>query len=174
MFNQFKSTLFKSINLNPESYPELLPFLQDIRLVGDRVGINFLMKIRDKNANINEFDSEREIVVNHSNYIEGAYNQNTDTWEAYFDMKDNKDLVIALQNYVDNFTGEINPKFSDLDFNQKRSFVEGLENYIKEVKQRIVEKETDIEKTNREIKEMKSDNETFDDLRLEAKKKGLI
>lgn len=176
----FQQLLFKTINLNFDGeLKDLKPFCRDIALENDKIVITF-------SDYLNVFDTElkrnKEILLDNNlveklcsmaGFVDGISSTQEYVFRAYF-TSENIELVKSLYRYVDYLTGEIQHMFQEPVLEQKNNYIDTTKQEIIDLEKLVLARKDLLEKAEEELKRMKQENSLADDLKFEAKKKGLL
>jgi len=176
----FQQILLNTLNINFEiELKELQPFFRNIEVQNNQIVITFsdYHNVYDQELGIvKEIPLDNNMVAKISsipNFVTAKSSTQEYTFKAYF-THEYIELIKSLSEKVDRFTGEIQYTYSEAELNQKSIYIATTKQEIRDLEELIIARKELLEKAENELKLMKQENILVDDLKFEAKKKGIL
>lgn len=176
----FKQILLNLVKINFETeFKELQPFFKDIVVENNQIVVTFsdyYNHYDDKLKIVKEILLDNNMVTkisNMPNFITAVSSTQEYTFKAYF-THEYIELITKLFEKINRFTGEIEYTFSEAQLDNKNVYIDATKEEIRHLEELIIQRKELLEKAENELKLMKQENILIDDLKFEAKKKGIL
>lgn len=176
----FQQILLNTLNINFETeLKEIQPFFRDIVVENNQIVVTFsdYHNIYDEELKqVKEILLDNDMIgkiTNIPNFLTAVSSTQEYTFKAYF-THENIELIKSLSGKVDRFSGEIEYTYSEAELNQKSTYIATTKQEIKDLEELVIARKELLEKAENELKLMKQENILVDDLKFEARKKGIL
>jgi hypothetical protein len=176
----FQQILLNALNINFETeFKELQPFFRNIEVQNNQIVITFsdYHNVYDQELGIvKEILLDNNMVAKISsipNFVTAVSSTQEYTFKAYF-THEYIELIKSLSEKVDRFTAEIEYTFSEAQLDNKNVYISVTKEEIKGLEELVIARKELLEKAENELKLMKQENILIDDLKFEARKKGIL